>query len=131
MCKGEEVDAWDPVEGRTMAEAAVRGKYDMIAVELFARGANPNTRCVKDGTLLHVAAMSGRDAIVKALLANGGDKDAKDGFGETPLMKACHLGHTEIAETLMAVGSDVNTRGTGSSRYTAIDRAAENRRADN
>lgn len=118
LLRGADANDWDPLEGRSLAEAAVRGKFEKIAVGLFARGADPNIRCVSDGTLLHVAAMGGSKIIVQALLANGADKDALDDFGETPLSKASHFGRKGVAETLMAVGCDVNVRGTGPSRFS-------------
>lgn len=126
MLQGADVNAWDPIEGMCVLQAAVYGNHVQIVNGLLARGADPNTRCIWDRTVLHVAALGGRNAIVKALLANGGDKDALCDFGETPLTKASHLGRTQVAETLMAVGCDVNLRGTGPSRYTALDRAAQN-----
>lgn len=126
MLQGADVNAWDPVEGMCILQAAVHGNHEKIAKGLRARGANPNTRVIWDRTLLHVAALGGRNGIVKAMLANGGDKDAKDNFGETPLTKASHLGRKAVAQTLMAVGCDVNVRGIGPSRYTPLDRAAQN-----
>lgn len=126
MLQGADVNAWDPVEGMCILQAAVHGNHEQIAKGLLARGADPNTRVIWDRTLLHVAALGGRNEIIKAMLANGGDKDAKCDFGETPLTKACHLGRKAVVKTLMSVGCDVNVRGTGPSRYTPLDRAAQN-----
>ena len=126
MLNGAEVNQRDPVEGRTVAEAAVRGEHETVAIGLFARGAEVNVRCVRDGSLLHVAAMEGKHGIVKAILASGGDKDAKDDFGETPLIKACQFGREAVVGTLISAGCDVNVWGAGPSSCTALDRAAQN-----
>ena len=41
-----------------------------------------------DRTVLHVAAMGGRVALVEALLARGADVNVKDKKGDTPLHRA-------------------------------------------
>lgn len=92
-----------------------------------AGGAKPNRRCSRDGTLLHIAAQDGRISVIKALLANGANKDARcDHDGETPLADACTFGNKEVAETLMAVGCDIHLRGTDSHQNAALDRTAQN-----
>eukprot|EP00903_Cladosiphon_okamuranus_P012464 g11673.t1 len=83
MLQGADVNAWDPGEGMCILQAAVHGNHEQIANGLLARGADPNTRVNWDRTLLHVAALRGRNGIIKAMLVNGGDKDAKYNFGET------------------------------------------------
>lgn len=44
-----------------------------------------------DQTPLHVAAMGGRDSLVRCLLAAGADPGAQDESGCTPLHRCAHL----------------------------------------
>jgi len=56
---------------------------------------------------LHRASQKGHKEIVKLLIAEGADVNAKDKYGMTPL----HLAETkEAAELLIANGADVNAR---------------------
>lgn len=56
----------------------------------------------KEGnTALHLAAEKGYTEIVKKLLAEGADPDAKNAQGETPLLLATKGGHKEIVDLLL------------------------------
>ena len=56
------------------------------------------------------AARTGNIEAVKQHLAAGVDVNAKDKYGESPLLFAATFGHKEIAELLIANGADVNTK---------------------
>jgi hypothetical protein len=56
-------------------------------------------------TALLLAVQSGRDAVVRALLARGADPNISDVYGETPLHAAIAGNHTEIAQVLRRAGA--------------------------
>jgi hypothetical protein len=57
-------------------------------------------------------------AAVRQLIADGRDVDARDGHGQTALMRAAHLGHLEIVETLVRAGADLDV--TAKYRLSAL-----------
>lgn len=57
---------------------------------------------------LHVAAVHGREKIMKALLQHGADCNAKDSNGLTPLAHAAMNGHKEIVKLLLSHGARVS-----------------------
>jgi ankyrin repeat protein len=65
-----------------------------------------------DHTALMYAALSGRTAEVKALLAKGADVNARDYEGRTALMFAAVNLHGDTVNTLLDHGAEVNTRAT-------------------
>lgn len=123
--RGANVRARDSAHAMTAMEVAVRRGLRAVNA-LLARGANPNERFVGRGTALHVAARLGRDEIVQALLISGGNGDALDSRGESPLIKAVRFGHERVAAILIKVGCDVGIRARGPRCFSALDRAAEN-----
>ena len=56
-------------------------------------------------TALLLAVLSGRDAVVSALLARGADPNISDAYGETPLHAAVAANRTEIAQELQRAGA--------------------------
>jgi hypothetical protein len=56
-------------------------------------------------TALLLAVLSGRDAVVTALLARGADPNISDAYGETPLHAAIAANRTEIAQALRSAGA--------------------------
>jgi hypothetical protein len=56
-------------------------------------------------TALLLAVLSGRDAVVTALLARGADPNISDAYGETPLHAAIAANRTEIAQALRRAGA--------------------------
>ncbi|MFJ9722698.1 ankyrin repeat domain-containing protein [Streptomyces sp. NPDC101209] len=86
---------------------------------LVRAGADPG-RADREGTTpLYEAAVNGRAAIVRLLLAAGAPPDAESGgIGAegTPLCAAACWGHTEVVRELLAHGADPSLRedhGTG------------------
>lgn len=90
------------------------------ARKLIAQGADVNA---KHGwlktTCLHQAAQQGYPEIVRLLLDNNADVNAKGTFGTTPLFEACkdydfdddrEKNHTLLAEMLLKNGADANAR---------------------
>jgi ankyrin repeat protein len=48
---------------------------------------------------------------LRGLIQQGGNPNARDETGETPLTWAAHLGHTAVAKDLLAAGADVELIG--------------------
>jgi hypothetical protein len=70
-------------------------------VALLCRAGAPADELDSDGLApLHLAARSGSDAVVNALLSHGANPGLLTGAGETPADIARSYGHTELAETL-------------------------------
>jgi ankyrin repeat protein len=61
-------------------------------------------------TPLHKAAYYGETSIVRLLLADKADVEARDTFGDTPLFGASINGYTGAAELLIKNGANVNVR---------------------
>ena len=67
----------------------------------------------------------GNTEAVKQAIAAGGDVNAEDHQGITPLHYVALTGHKVIAELLISKGADVNAKGTGTHTYgqTPLDAA--------
>jgi hypothetical protein len=64
-----------------------------------------DSRDTSGRTALLLAVLSGRDAVVTALLARGADPNISDAYGETPLHAAIAASRTEIAQALRRAGA--------------------------
>jgi ankyrin repeat protein len=79
-------------------------------VALLAAGASANTLSPDAETPLHVAAITGDPATVAALLAHGGDPNARAPGGVqramAPIHWAAYGGHAEMVKALLGAGAD-------------------------
>lgn len=109
------------IQDKDLIEASRSGDYEGAKRALEA-GANVNFREGKaffDGakasfesgyTALHYAAERGNTKIVQLLVENGADINAKNDFGNTPLLLAINFSMKDTVVYLLANGADVNVR---------------------
>jgi ankyrin repeat protein len=100
-------------------------RNDVAAVEeLLSRGADVNTLDPRYPQLarpaLMTAASLGYSEIVRLLLANGADVNARDAGGGTAFIWACNDGHIGCTRLLLVAGADPSLRNNGG--YTAYGR---------
>jgi len=84
---------------------------------LHFAGANINSRS-NGGLPLFIAAGEGRSDVVRYLLAEGADVNAREQLGDTALTEAAYYGHVALVKELLAHGADVNALGNDG---TALD----------
>jgi len=102
ISKGADVNAEDK-DGRTPYYWAVmQGRKDM-AEFLLAKGATPVSS-------IHLASRAGDLAMVKSLIREGADVNAKDKAGQTPLFWAVLADNNDVAKFIIAKGADVNAK---------------------
>ena len=91
------------------------------ARDLIAAGADVNEKGKVSGPL-SCAVCWGRTDVVKVLIDNGADVNAKDDSGDTPLHWAAFTGARKITRMLIAAGADVNAK--DSEGWTPLHMAA-------
>ncbi len=100
IANGADVNAKNR-EGQTPVDVAVvRNRSDLVKL-LIEKGADIS---------LHTAARLGDLAIVKSLIEEMADINAKDTSGQTSLHYAAEYGRKDIAELLIANGANVNAK---------------------
>ena len=83
-------------------------------------------------TPLHTAAACNEIEAVAALISHGADVNAREVYGETPLMKASYWGYAKVVEALLDAGADKELKAT-SGRFegkTALDFARDRNEGD-
>jgi hypothetical protein len=113
---GADPNGRDSFGETALADAAWGGVGDLAAVnELIAMGADVNEEqfgalggMLPSGTALHVAASAGRVQVCKSLPEAGGDVNAKNQQGVTPLLVGLSHGSFACVPTLLDHGADVN-----------------------
>ncbi len=101
---------------RYFTQATMDGSLSRMRL-LHLAGANINSRS-NDSMPLFIAAGEGRSDIVRYLLAEGADVNARERLGDTALTEAAYYGHTTLVQELLAHGADVNAIGNDG---TALD----------
>jgi ankyrin repeat protein len=95
--------------GMTLLDAAEQGDR-AVALQLLARGADPNA-AGPDGTTPVMWAASNDDLdLVRALIKAGGDVKKRNQFGTSALTEAAIVGSTGVIDALLTAGADPNTR---------------------
>src|SRR5713101_9572583 len=101
---------------RYFTQATMDGSLGRMRLLHFA-GANINSR--SNGSMpLFIAAGEGRSDVVRYLLAEGADVNAREQFGDTALTEAAYYGHVALVKELLAHGADINAVGNDG---TALD----------
>jgi len=104
IAKGADPNAKAKHDETPLHIAAQRGHKD-IAELLLAAKADPNARAELYGeTPLHRAAVYDQRDVAELLLAHGADINAKDKHERTPLVRAKHMRHQELAAFLVEKG---------------------------
>jgi hypothetical protein len=90
--------------GEALRQAADSGDLPRLKAVLDEK-VSIDSRDSSGRTALLLAVLSGRDAVVTALLARGADPNISDAYGETPLHAAVAANRTEIAQALRGAGA--------------------------
>jgi len=98
---------------------------DFSEVVEIIRPENLFTECIHGSSLLHVAVIAGRLAVVKHLVKMGLPVDVPDNFGLTPLYYAAFNGHLEIVKYFVEHFS-VNIHCANLFDQTILDMARKN-----
>ena len=101
---------------RYFTQATMDGNISRMRLLHFA-GANINSRSNGDMPLF-IAAGEGRTDVVRYLLAEGADVNAREKLGDTALTEASYYGHVALVKELLAHGADINAIGNDG---TALD----------
>lgn len=104
-----------------LVEAVQHGDIDRVR-EFLELGLDPNYSEDDDGwSLLHWASQEGHTDIIKLLVENGADVDAKFLRNITPLFNATGEGNLSVVTTLLQLGADVNSNGrNGTALHNAV-----------
>ena len=102
----EKADADRIKEANKQLIDAIWSKDIMGVIESLQKGANPNAE-TDDYFPIMLATTQGATDIVKLLIAQNIDPDAKDSIGYTALVKACGGSQHEIAKLLIEAGGEV------------------------
>jgi hypothetical protein len=112
--------------GRTqLHHCAEKGLTTSVKRLLSIRNINVNVKDdVYGATALHDAAINGHVEIVRLLLQNGAEVNAKDKIGNTPLHWAASEGHVDILHLLVENGANLEAQDVDGERV--LHRAAYN-----
>jgi len=91
---------------RYFTQATMDGSLSRMRLLHFA-GANINSH--SNGCMpLFIAAGEGRSDVVRYLLAEGADVNAREKLGDTALTEATYYGHVALVNELLFHGADIN-----------------------
>ena len=84
------------------------GSVDEVQRLFAARRATPRDTTIHGTTLLHVASVTGNAELIRLFIREGGDVNAQDEDGETPLHRAmARKGNYDVARLLIENGADL------------------------
>jgi len=125
------------VYATVLTRAALAGDVELARL-LLAHGADPNIISKDRETVLMAACGTGfingyhrqrspaeRLELVKLLVELGGDINAADNYGITPLMVAANLGDIEIVKYLISKGADLGAHDLGKKNDGAFGSSVE------
>jgi len=106
---------------RSFAQAAMDGSLHRLQL-LHLTGADVNSQGYYCAPLF-LAAGQGRATVVRYLLDEGADVNAREKLGGTPLMEAAYAGYLEVIKELLFRGAEINAIGNdGTALDIAINR---------
>ncbi len=108
--KGEDINAKQNRNKRTLLHLAAKKGYAKAVKLLLDNNADVNAREVMDATPLHLAILEDKVEIVQILITYGADLDAKSSYSSTPLHNAVLFGKVEITKLLIENGADANAK---------------------
>ena len=112
-------------EPALLLDAAERGDR-VAAIQLLAKGANPNTPGPDGTTALMWAASNDDLELVRALIKAGANVTLKNQFGTSALTEAAIIGSAPVIEALLKAGADPNTKNPeGETPLMAVARAGK------
>ena len=112
-------------EPALLLDAAERGDR-AAAMQLLAKGANPNTPGPDGTTALMWAASNDDLELVRALIKAGANVTLKNQFGTSSLTEAAIIGSAPVIEALLKAGADPNTKNPeGETPLMAVARAGK------
>ncbi len=99
-----------------LVQAVFESQNVEIVQELLQRGADPNASILDDGTVLHLmTATENFENVVREAVRYGGDLEARDTNGNTPMHVAARYGRTSLLEFFLnqkpELSSATNIRG--------------------
>src|SRR5687768_8189198 len=93
----------------TLLEAVERGER-AAALQLLAKGADPNALGPDGATAIMYAAYNDDVELVRALIAAGANVKLQNQFGTSAITEAAIIGSTPIIDVLLKAGADPNTK---------------------
>ena len=112
-------------EPALLLDAAERGDR-AAAMQLLAKGANPNTPGPDGTTALMWAASNDDLELVRALIKAGANVTLRNQFGTSALTEAAIIGSAPVIEALLKAGADPNTKNPeGETPLMAVARAGK------
>ncbi len=115
------------IHGQTPLYHAVSYREFETAQMLIEYGANIEARDKhRNETILHLATSAGNVNFVKYLLSKGADKEAKDYYGLTPLLRSATIESPGLTMTLLEHGCDARTVLKGNPEFNLIDLMGQN-----
>lgn len=110
---------------------AGRGEKGITALFIQA-GMAPDSYRKTDGfTPLHAAAAYGRTPVVRLLLDQGADVNARDKMGQTALMKAIWFSHADVVTVLLQKGATITGRDSNGSTIVSMAKTKNDRKVLN
>ncbi|MBF0104212.1 MAG: ankyrin repeat domain-containing protein [Deltaproteobacteria bacterium] len=89
--------------------AAALGDTEQVRLILDQKTQDINaSHDIIGGSCLHCAVLHGQTRVLETLLDHGADTECRDTDGNTPLILACYLARTDMAEMLVAKGANIN-----------------------